>query len=122
MWLLHNFFHTVMRWQDNGGPTTPRGFDCPMPAFDRLCACNGLPADRRDALANMRQTTNPLELRNQVHDLLDRLDRLPRANLHGTQDVHPTLFQPRPSVPATQPSVTLSIEGSITPREHYLLT
>jgi hypothetical protein len=116
MWLLHNFFHPVMRRQDNGGPTTPRGFDRPMPAFDRLCACNGLSADRREALANLRQTTNPLELHNQVHDLLDRLDRLPRANPHSTQDVHRTLFQPRQSVPATLPLVTLSIEGSIPSR------
>jgi len=71
---------------------------------------HGLPADRQEALANLRQTTNPLELRNQVHDLLDRLDRLPRANLHSTRDVHRTQFHRRPSVPATQPSGTSSFD------------
>jgi len=116
MWLLHNFFHPVMRRQDNGGPTSPRGFDRPTPAFDRLCACNGLPADQREALANLRQTTNPLELRNQIHVLLDRLDRLPRAKPLSTQDIHRTLFQPKQPMPVPLPSVTLSIEGSITPR------
>ena len=29
MWLLHNFFHTVMRRQDYGGPTTPRALTAP---------------------------------------------------------------------------------------------
>jgi hypothetical protein len=116
MWLLHNFFHPVMRRQDHGGPTDCRGFDRPTPAFDRLCACNGLPAVQREALANLRQTTNPLELRDQIHDLLDRLDRLPRAKPLSTQDVHRTLFQPSQPIPVSLRSVTLSIEGSISPR------
>ena len=112
MWLLHNFFHPVMRQQADPGRTALRRYDFPVPAFDRLCEAAALPPDRQAALADLRQATNPLKLRDEVHALLDRLSRLPSAKPAKPQDVHRTLFNPVSALPEAVPSVALSIEGS----------
>ena len=106
MWLLHNFFHPVMRQQGDPHRTAVRHYDRPLPAFDRLSATTILPPERQAALADLRQTTNPLELRNEVHALLDRLGRLPKAKPANPQDVHRTLFNPAPYLPEAAASVT----------------
>lgn len=119
MWLLHNFFHPVMRLQDKrhrADGTLARSYDRPQPALDRLLAAASLDLQRVTALGDLRRATNPLELRNQIHDLLDRLDRLPKARLGSSQDIHKTLFTPQARPAPTASPVTLSIEGSITPR------
>ena len=101
MWLLHNFFHPVMRQQSDPGRTALRRYDRPAPAFDRLCEAAALPPDRQTALADLRQATNPLQLRNEIHALLDRLSRLPNARPGKPQDVRRTLFEAPSSLPAT---------------------
>ena len=116
MWLLHNFFHPVMRQQVEPHPPGLRRYDHPRPAFDRLAATGLLDPHPRDALNHLRQTTNPLQLRNEVHVLLDRLSRLPNARPTKPQNVHRTLFRPPSRLLPTTPSVTLSVEGSITLR------
>jgi hypothetical protein len=80
--------------------------------FDRLCAATALDPQRQATLAELRSTTNPLQLRNEVHALLDRLSRLPSARAGRPQDVRRTLFQHTHETA----SVTLSIEGSFTAR------
>jgi len=112
MWLLHNFFHPVMRQQGDPHRTAVRHYDRPVPAFDRLSATAMLPPERQAALASLRLATNPLQLRNEVHSLLDRLGHLPNARPGKPQDVHRTLFNPAPYLPEAAASVTLSIEGS----------
>jgi hypothetical protein len=116
MWLLHNFFHPVMRQQGDVHPTAVRHYDRPVPAFDRLSATAMLPPERQEALASLRLATNPLQLRNEVHSLLDRLSHLPNARPGKPQDVHRTLFEAASCLPATAASVTLSIEGSTAAR------
>ena len=111
MWLLHNFFHPVMRQRPDPAPTARR-YDLPQPAFDRLCQTPALPAGRQALLADLRQATNPLKLREEVHALLDRLSRLPNAKPAKPQDVHRTLFNPGLRLPEAVASVALSIEGS----------
>ena len=115
MWLLHNFFHPVMRlhskWHRADG-TLARSYDQPQPAFDRLCSTATVPIERQAALADLRRATNPLHLRNEVHALLDRLVRLPNARAGRPQDVRRTLFQHGHETA----SVTLSIEGSTVAR------
>jgi hypothetical protein len=106
MWLLHNFFHPVMRQQGDPHRTAVRHYDRPLPAFDRLSATTILPPERQAALADLRQTTNPLGLRDEVHALLDRLGRLPKAKPANPQDVHRTLFNPAPYLPEAAASVT----------------
>ncbi|MGH2605725.1 MAG: integrase [Anaerolineales bacterium] len=116
MWLLHNFFHPVMRQQPapaaRPGNGLSRSYDRPQPAFDRLCAATALDPQREPTLAELRSTTNPLQLRNEVHTLLDRISRLPNARAGRPQDIRRTLFHhPDQTAP-----VTLSIEGSFTAR------
>lgn len=116
MWLLHNFFHPVMRLQHkryraDGSPA--RSYDHPRPAFDRLCASHVLDPARQAALADIRRTTNPLLLRNRVHTLIDRLSRSPNARPGKPQDVHRTLFSRRPQDASPPFPVTLSIDPSI---------
>ena len=119
MWLLHNFFHPVMRLQDKwhrADGVLARSYDRARPPLDRLFATSALDPDQHRALANLRQATNPLQLRNEVHALLDRLARLPKAKSGKPQDIYKTLFTTTtPTLPAASP-VTLSIEGSISLR------
>jgi len=119
MWLLHNFFHPVMRLQDKrcrADGTLARSYDRPQPALDRLCSTAILDPTRQATLAQLRQATNPLLLRNDVHSLIDRLVRLPNARAGKPQDIHKTLFaRITQTLPAAAP-VTLSIEGSTTLR------
>jgi hypothetical protein len=115
MWLLHNFFHPVMRlerkWHHADGRLA-RTYDIPQPALDRLCLTAALEPQRQAALLQLRQVTNPLELRNEVHALLDRLSRLPNAKPGRTQDVRRTLIHGHGYRPTLAPPVTLSNEGS----------
>ena len=67
MWLLHNFFHPVMRQQGDPDRTAVRHYDRPVPAFDRLSATAILPPEPQAALASLRLASNPLQLRNEVH-------------------------------------------------------
>jgi len=106
MWLLHNFFHPVMRQATHRS----RSYDQPRPPFERLCATAAIPTQRQATLADLRQATNPLALRDEVHSLLDRLSRLPAARPGKPQDVRQTLFEAASCLPATAASVTLSIE------------
>lgn len=116
MWLLHNFFHPVMRlhekrYQPDGRPL--RTYDTPQPALDRLLATGVLEADPQAALLHSRRSTNPLRLRNEVHALLDRLHRLPMAKPGKPQDVRRTLLQTGLYLHQTPTSVTLSNDGTI---------
>ena len=119
MWLLHNFFHPVMRLQGkqhHADGTLARSYDLPRPAFDRLCCFTALDPHRQRTLADLRQATNPLRLRNEVHALLDRLDRLPKTKPGKSQDIHKTLFTTTARTLPAAPPATLPIDGSITLR------
>jgi hypothetical protein len=119
MWLLHNFFHPVMRLQHKrhlADGRLIRSYDAAQPALDRLCLTGALEPPHQADLLQLRQGTNPLELRNEIHALLDRLSRLPNARPGKPQDVHRTLFRSADAHKPTTPSVTLSIEGSVIAR------
>ena len=105
-----------MRQQADPHRLSLRRYDRPLPAFDRLAATGPLAPHRHAALDHLRQITNPLQLRNEVHALLDRLSRLPKARPGRPQDVYRTLFNPASRLPDAAPPVTLSIEGSISAR------
>jgi len=118
MWLIHNFFHPVMR-QQNG---SARSCDRPQPAFDRLCAATALDPQRQATLAELRSTTNPPQLRNEIHALLDRLSRLPSAGPGRPQDVRRTLFQHTSQHEQVTAPVRLPIEASVTAWQHSHVT
>jgi hypothetical protein len=96
MWLYYNFFQPVLHIgaktlvvNEGQRPHVKRRYDLASTPFDRLGQAHGLPAERQQALEQLRQQTNPRRLRQQVHTLLDGVLALPAAD--SPQDVRTTL-------------------------------
>ena len=91
--LYHNFFQPVMRLKEKhfADGCCKRTYDPAVPPLDRLLRTKILPPHKQAYLLALRQSTNPLQLRQQIHDLIDQIAALPSAN--GTmEDVRLTLF------------------------------
>jgi hypothetical protein len=96
MWLYYNFYQPVLHIcektlvvSEGQRPHVRRRYDTASTPFDRLCAAQVLPTERKAALQQLRQQTNPRQLHRQVHTLLDYVLALPAAD--SSQDVHQTL-------------------------------
>ncbi len=101
MWLYYNFFQPVMHLAAktavpaaDGEVRYRRRFDQPATPFDRWCAGGAQSSDTLEALLDLRQRTNPRQLRRQIYELLDHLSTLPGATPGQTEDVYQTLFNP----------------------------
>ncbi len=103
MWLFYNFFQPAMRLTEKRtlpvDPGTPlriiRRFDLAQTPFDRLASSGVLNQAQLAPLHALRQTTNPVQLRQEIYDLLDQLFTLPSADtLPDRQDVYLSLFEP----------------------------
>ena len=112
MWLYYNFFQPVMRLAEkvvetteDGGLRVKRIHDQPRTPFDRLCATGVLPEATVERLTELRDRTNPRELRQKIYQLRDRLFRLPGAEPGKTEDVFETLL---PHCPQAQGQRTVS--------------
>lgn len=99
MWLFYNFFQPVLRLKEKtfveieGLPRqVKRKYDIPQTPFERLCATNVLAPELKDHLESIRLNTNPLQLRREIHDLLDQLFNLPPKASGVTEDVRDTLL------------------------------
>jgi hypothetical protein len=93
LWLYHNFFQPVLRLKEKhfANGRCKRIYDPAVPPLDRLLQTNILPPHKQAYLLALRQSTNPIQLRQQIHDLIDKIAALPSA--HGpTEDVRLTLF------------------------------
>ena len=124
MWLYYNFFQPVMRLTEKTvvprpgqHPRIRRRFDEAQTPFDRLCATGVLEQERRQALQQLRDQTNPRQLREEIYHLIDELFALPPAAPGSTQDVYQTLFQP-PHTNGKEAAtpVTFSNDRTISPR------
>lgn len=116
MWLLHNFFFPVMRLQAKQfhlGRSPSRTYDLAQAPFDRLCSTGTLPPGRQAELANLRQSTNPRLLHDEIHARLARLLQSPCAKPGASQDVRKTLFRTTLQLPDAILPVTLSFDGTI---------
>jgi hypothetical protein len=98
MWLYYNLFQPVMRLEEKtyikeGGRVTriKRRFDRAQTPFHRLCRTSAITSERRLQLQRIRDSINPLELREEIHDLIDELFSLPPAEPGCKQNVHLTL-------------------------------
>ena len=98
MWLYYNFFQPVMRLHhkqtvlsSQGTPRVKRVFDRARPPFDRLCESNAISDTNRSYLQELRDQTNPLQLRQEIYDLLDDLFNLPGATPGVTENIFETL-------------------------------
>ena len=95
LWLYHNLFQPVMRLNEKHfeDGRCKRIYDSAMPPFDRLCRTNVLSPEKQADLTALRQSTNPVQLRKNIQNLIDKISALPCAAAQGSaQDVHLTLL------------------------------
>ena len=97
----YNFFQPVMRMIEKsivptqrGGHRVHRVFDDSQTPFERLRAANVLPEEREQQLLQLRDQTNPRQLRREIYQLLDKLLHMPGATGDTTEDVYMTLAMP----------------------------
>jgi len=117
MWLFYNLFQPVMRLKEktylpNGDGThrLQRRFDTAQTPFDRLCATNAIAPQERQRLEQLRDQTNPRQLRQEIYSLLDKLFETPGAIAGITEDVHLSLSMPESLQKGVAIPVTLSID------------
>lgn len=98
MGLFYNFFQPVMRLaekrvvdQQNGNQRQQRRHDQACTAYERLCQTGMLPVEKRPVLDTLREQTNPRQLRQEIHQMLDTILNLPKATEGKTEDVYQTL-------------------------------
>jgi hypothetical protein len=99
MWVYYNLFQPVMRlsektWiREEGQPSrVKRRFDKAATPFDRLCATKAITPERKEQLADLRDQTNPRQLRQEIYDLIDVIASLPCSVAGVTEDVRLTLM------------------------------
>lgn len=97
IWRYFNFFQPVRRLigkevvECAGGTRIRRRFDAATTPFERLCATGGLPPKQQEMLRQLKQQTNPRQLRRQIYAQIERLFTLPGAVPGITEDIYATL-------------------------------
>lgn len=103
LWLYNNFFQPVMRLQEkapvasDGHTRVRRRYDTAQTPFDRLCATGAIAPERQEALSQLRDDTNPRQLREEIYDLIEHIFALPNVAPGECDDVALTLFEPSSS-------------------------
>jgi hypothetical protein len=92
-----------------------RKYDRAKTPFDRLKEKNILNENPRQQLETQREQINPMNLRNQIDEMISHLLSLPALNHSETVNVFETLIE------EAHASVTLSFEPATPFRLHYLL-
>jgi hypothetical protein len=102
LWLYHNFFQPVMRlnekhFQDGH---VKRMYDPALPPLDRLCRTQKLTLPKQAQLQALRRSINPLQLRKNIQDLIDKIFALSCAAAQDSpEDVFLTLFSQEVAIP-----------------------
>jgi len=98
MCVYYNFFQPVMRLCEKIRLPTDgkfmrfrRRFDRAQTPLDRLCASGILTPEIQLVLLNLRDDTNPRQLRQEIYALLDQLFSLPCASVDHPEDVYSTI-------------------------------
>jgi len=73
-----------------------RDYDAARTPFQRLCATDAISQEKREELEQLHDQTNPRQLRQQIHDLIDHLFSLAGAEPGVTENVLDTLAVPIP--------------------------
>ena len=101
MWVYYNFFQPVMRMTEKsivqtrrGGHRVHRVYDDAQTPLQRLCDAKVLSDEQKQRLLQLRDQTNPRQLRREIYDLLDKLLRMPGATGDTTEDAYMTLAMP----------------------------
>lgn len=124
LWLYDNFFQPVMRVKEKayiqqegeGVSRVRRRFDDAKTPFERLCATGAVSQDALGQLRTLRDRTNPRQLRREIHDLLEYIATLPCTEPGTAADVYETLPSHVISRKGDGIPVTLSNDGTKTPR------
>jgi hypothetical protein len=92
----HNFFLPVMRQKEKSYPKDhsmppKRKHDRARTPFERLCERKQLPVEKIDELLKLRETTNPIRLRKEIEEMLQKLFELPAAREGQTENIFDTL-------------------------------
>ena len=101
MWLYYNFFQPVMRLEKKevkidaqGRRRVRRRYDDARTPFDRLSATKVLTTTQQEQLAALRKRTNPRQLIQEIHALIEQILELPVAVEEKTEDIFKTLLTP----------------------------
>jgi hypothetical protein len=107
LWLYLNFFQPVMRVAektvvsvDGQRTRTKRRYDDARTPFDRACAADAIPDERRAQLTALRDQTNPRQLLAEIRELIDCIFSLPNAAPGEAQNVYDTLEYKNDQKPA----------------------
>lgn len=110
LWIYHNLFLPLRRTvqkiplpSNRSAPRVKRIYDEARTPLERLEERGVVRPERLHSLKRLRDQTNPLQLREEIYDLIDQLFSLPGARPGITEDVHLTL-----SLPSTLPEEILS--------------
>jgi hypothetical protein len=117
LWLYMNLFQPVMRLcgkhvvtEKDGSQKTIREYDRARTPLERLAASGVLSPERLRELEELRRRTNPRSLRQQIHEAICALFRMPNATPGLTEDVFETLVDATTSRKEEGIPVTLSFE------------
>jgi len=98
MWVYYNLFQPVMHLiektviLEDGQPTrVKRKHDQAQTPFDRLCDTDAITQQQQEQLEDLRDQTNPRQLRQEIYASIDRIFSLPGAVPGTTEDVFQTL-------------------------------
>jgi len=101
MWLYYNLFQPVMRMTEKsivptrrGGHRVHRVYDDSQTPLQRLCNTKVLSDEQKQLLLQLRDHTNPRQLRKEIYHLLDKLLHMPGATGDTTEDAYMTLTMP----------------------------
>ncbi|MBC7226776.1 MAG: transposase family protein [Thermoflexales bacterium] len=118
LWVYANLFLPVMRMAEKvqipveGGKfRTRRIYDRARPPLERLEEKGVIPPHQLEALKQLRDQTNPLQLREEIYTLIEHLFSLPGATPGVTENVFETLNLPPILPEAVLAPVTLSFDG-----------
>jgi len=98
MWAYYNLFQPVMHLAEKkvirepGKPVRVRRIhDQPATPFVRLCETSAILPEHKAQLEALRDSINPLRLRQDIYDAIDAIFKLPAAVPGVTENVHLTL-------------------------------
>jgi len=98
MWAYYNLFQPVMHLAEKkvirepGKPVrVRRKHDQPATPFVRLCETSAILPEHKAQLEALRDSINPLRLRQDIYDAIDAIFKLPAAVPGVTENVHLTL-------------------------------
>jgi len=116
LWVYYNLFQPVLRLshkeiipQEEGTYRVRHQYGPASTPFDRLCATQAISREKKEALTQLRERTNPRRLRGEIRELADAILRMPgAAKSSQAQNVYLTLY--RSHIMGSEIPVTLSFD------------